>query len=124
MTLAEIVDTPATLAHFKKFVAEHGTAEQKKAVKHLTKWRAFSQKAYPAIEVESDYPTIDYEAADATDKVMVLEKQSQYIAEAFAAWWQIDETSVIQVFDRGGEYAAGTSCIRTDSAKAEGSCLG
>jgi formylglycine-generating enzyme required for sulfatase activity len=123
MRLAEIVETPGTLGQFKKFVAEHGTVEQKQAVKHLTKWRGYSRKVYPAIEVASDYPTVDYEAVGASDAVIALEKQSQYIAEAFAAWWQTDELSVIQVFDRGGKYTAGTSCIRTDSAKADGSCL-
>ncbi|MFF9085373.1 hypothetical protein ACF1BE_02905 [Streptomyces sp. NPDC014991] len=123
LPLAEIVGTPGTLAQFQKFVAEHGTTAQKTAVRHLTRWRGYERKAYPAIEVASDHPTIDYEAADAPDKVLALEKQSQYIAGAFAAWWQIDETSVIQVFDRGGRYAAGTSCIRADSAEKEGSCL-
>ncbi|NEA51013.1 hypothetical protein [Streptomyces sp. SID10815] len=123
MSLSEIVDTPGTITRFKEFVTEYGTTEQKQAVKQLKKWRGFSQKAYPAIEVTSDYPTVDYEADGATDEVMALEKESQYIAEAFAAWWQIDEPSVIQVFDRGGQYTAGTSCIRTDSAEKEGSCL-
>ncbi|MEU6775208.1 hypothetical protein [Streptomyces sp. NPDC046759] len=52
-----------------------------------------------------------------------MEEQSQYIAEAFASWGQADEPSVIQVFDRGGKYTAGTSCIRTDSVKVHGSCL-
>ncbi|MFI9255432.1 hypothetical protein [Streptomyces sp. NPDC053069] len=78
---------------------------------------------YPAIEVASDYPTVDYEADDAVDKTQDLEQQSQYIAEAFASWWQADEPSVIQVFDRGGKYTAGTSCIRADSVRAHGSCL-
>ncbi|WP_225823825.1 hypothetical protein [Streptomyces naphthomycinicus] len=123
MSLAEIVGTPGSLAQFKKFVAEHGTTEQKKAVEHLKKWRGYSRKVYPAIEVASDYPTVDYEADDAVDRTLVLEEQSQYIAEAFASWWQADEPSVIQVFDRGGKYTAGTSCIRTDSVKVHGSCL-
>ncbi|MDX3588443.1 hypothetical protein [Streptomyces europaeiscabiei] len=105
------------------FVAEHGTLKQQQAVKHLKKWRGYSRKIYPAIEVTSDFPTVAYEADGATNDVLALEKQSQYIAEAFAAWWQIDEPSVIQVFDRGGKYTAGTSCIRTDSAMANGSCL-
>ncbi|MFJ4517470.1 hypothetical protein [Streptomyces sp. NPDC088816] len=123
MTLAEIADTPGTMAQFKKFVAEHGTAEQKKAVKHLTKWLGYSRKAYPAIEVASDYPVINYEAEGATDEVIALEKETQYVAEAFAAWWQIDEPSVITVMDRGGEYSAGVSCIRADSSEADGSCM-
>ncbi len=123
LSLDEIANTPGTFEQFRRFVAEHGTAHEKKAVRHLEKWRGFSRKAYPAIEVASDYPTVDYEADGATDEVMALEKESQYIAEAFAAWWRIDEPSVIQVFDRGGRYTAGTSCIRTDSVDKEGSCL-
>ncbi|MEU2624298.1 hypothetical protein ABZ642_40360 [Streptomyces sp. NPDC007157] len=71
----------------------------------------------------SNYPTVDYEADGATDEAMALEKESQYIAEAFAAWWQVDEPSVIQVFDRGGKYTAGSSCIRPDTVRKEGSCL-
>ncbi|MEW2515828.1 hypothetical protein [Streptomyces sp. NPDC046870] len=123
LSLDEIVNTPGTFQQFQHFVAEHGTAHEKKAVEHLEKWRGFSRKAYPAIEVASDYPTVDYEADGATDEVMALEKESQYVAEAFAAWWRIDEPSVIQVFDRGGRYTAGTACIRADSAEKEGSCL-
>ncbi|WP_445527472.1 hypothetical protein [Streptomyces cyslabdanicus] len=129
MTLAEIADTPGTFEQFRKFVAKHGTARQKKAVKHLKGWRGYERKLFrPALEVSSDYPTIDYEAIDdgdvvELDKMMDLEKQSQYIAEAFAAWWEIDETATLQVLDRGGEYAAGTACIRPDSAEKEGSCL-
>jgi formylglycine-generating enzyme required for sulfatase activity len=123
MALSEIVETSGTLEQFRKFVAEHGTVEQKQAVKHLKKWRGYSRKVYPAIEVASDYPTVDCEADGATEKVLALERQSPYIAEAFAAWWQIDEPSVIQVFGCGGEYTAGTSRIRTDSAKANGSCF-
>ncbi|MGW2708939.1 hypothetical protein ACWC4J_08090 [Streptomyces sp. NPDC001356] len=123
LSLDEIANTPGTFEQFRRFVAEHGTAHEKKAVRHLEKWRGFSRKAYPAIEVASDYPTVDYEADGATDEVMALEKESQYIAEAFAAWWRIDEPSVIQVFDRGRRYTAGTSCIRTDSVDKEGSCL-
>ncbi|MGI5518838.1 hypothetical protein [Streptomyces sp. CA-106131] len=123
MSLAEIVTTPGTLQQFKKFVVEYGNADQKQAVQHLTKWRGTGRKAYPAIEADSDYPTVDYEAAGATDETLALEEQPEYIAEAFAAWWQMDETSVIQVFDRGGTYTAGTSCIRPDSVEAHGSCL-
>jgi hypothetical protein len=123
MSLAEIVTTPGTLQQFKTFVAEYGNADQKQAIQHLTKWRGYGRKAYPAIEVDSDYPTVDYEAAGATDETLALEEQSQYIAEAFAAWWRTDETSVIQVFDRGGTYTAGTSCIRPDSVDVHGSCL-
>ncbi|MFJ4517466.1 hypothetical protein [Streptomyces sp. NPDC088816] len=129
MTLAEIADTPGTFQQFKEFVAKHGTARQKKAVKHLKGWRGYERKLFrPALEVSSDYPTIDYEAIDdgdvvELDKMMDLEKQSQYAAEAFAAWWEIEETATLQVFDRGGEYAAGTACIRPDSVEKEGSCL-
>lgn len=68
------------------FVAEHGTLKQQQAVKHLKKWRGYSRKIYPAIEVTSDFPTVAYEADGATNDVLALEKQSQYIAEAFAAW--------------------------------------
>jgi hypothetical protein len=76
----------------------------------------------------SDYPTIGYEAMDGGDavemeKLLDLEKQSQYIAEAFAAWWKIDEKATLQVYDRGGEYTAGTACIRPDTVENEGSCL-
>ncbi|MFF9123070.1 hypothetical protein ACF09J_07195 [Streptomyces sp. NPDC014889] len=129
MTLAEIADTPGTFEQFKEFVAKHGTARQKKAVKHLKGWRGYKRKwVHPALEARSDYPTVDYEAIDDGDvveleKMMDLEKQSQYIAEAFAAWWEIDETATLQVFDRGGEYTAGTSCIRPDTVKKNGSCL-
>jgi formylglycine-generating enzyme required for sulfatase activity len=128
MTLAEIADTPGTFEQFKEFVAKYGTAEQKKAVKHLKGWRGYKRKlVHPALEASSDYPTINYEAIDNGDsveeyKLLGLEKQSQYIAEAFAAWWKIDETAVLQVYDRGGEYAAGTSCIRPDTVKKEGAC--
>jgi hypothetical protein len=123
MTLAEIADTPGTLGQFKKFVAKYGTADQQKAVKHLTGWRGVSNGAYPSIDATSDFPTVDYEADGASMVTEDLEVRTQYIAEAFAEWWQIDEASVIKVIDRGGKYAAGVSCIRTDSSKAHGSCL-
>ncbi|MFF3934379.1 hypothetical protein [Streptomyces hirsutus] len=129
MTLAAIANTPGTFEQFKEFVAKHGTAKQKKAVKHLNGWRGYERKLfYPVLEASSDYPTIDYEAIDGgdmaeLDKMMDLEKQSQYIAEAFAAWWKIDEEATLQVYDRGGEHTAGTACIRPDSVKHEGSCL-
>ncbi|MGQ4444603.1 hypothetical protein ACN6LI_002708 [Streptomyces violaceoruber] len=55
--------------------------------------------------------------------MMGLEMQSQHLAEALAARWDIDETAVFQVYDRTGEYAAGTSCIRPDSVENEGSCI-
>lgn len=54
---------------------------------------------------------------------MDLEKQTRYIAEAFAAWWEINETATLQVFDRGGEYAAGSPCIRPDTVEKDGSCF-
>ncbi|MFE4959287.1 hypothetical protein ACFRCW_36130 [Streptomyces sp. NPDC056653] len=129
LSLAEIADTPGTFEQFKEFVAKYGTAEQKKAVKHLKGWRGYKRKlARPALEARSDYPTVDYEAIDGGDlaeqnKMLDLEKQGQYVAEAFAAWWKIDETAVLQVYDRGGEYAAGTACIRPDTVEKEGSCL-
>ncbi|MET8511985.1 hypothetical protein [Streptomyces sp. NPDC005077] len=129
LSLAEIADTPATFEQFKEFVAKHGTAKQKKAVMHLKGWRGYERKlAYPALEASSDYPTVDYEAIDGGDlkeqnKMLDLEKQGQYIAEAFAAWWAVDETAVLQIYDRSGEYAAGTSCIRPDTVKVEGSCI-
>lgn len=129
MTLAVIANTPGTFEQFKEFVAKHGTAKQKKAVKHLDGWRGYERKLfYPVLEASSDYPTINYEAIDGgdtaeLDKMMDLEKQSQYIAEAFAAWWNIDEEATLQVYDRGGEHTAGTACIRPDSVKHEGSCL-
>jgi hypothetical protein len=129
LSLAEIADTPGTFEQFKGFVAKHGTAKQKKAVQHLKGWRGYERKlAYPALEASSDYPTVDYEAIDSgdlaeQDKMLNLEKQSQYIAEALAAWWEIDETAVLQVYDRSGEYAAGTSCIRPDTVENEGSCI-
>ncbi|MFI8952582.1 hypothetical protein ACIGO6_39685 [Streptomyces sp. NPDC053750] len=129
LSLAEIADTPGTFDQFKAFVAKHGTAEQKKAVQHLKGWRGYERKlAYPALEASSDYPTVDYEAIDGgdqaeVDKMMGLETQSQHLAEALAAWWDIDETAVLQVYDRTGEYAAGTACIRPDSVSQEGSCL-
>ncbi|WP_406415409.1 hypothetical protein OH809_42885 [Streptomyces sp. NBC_00873] len=129
LSLGEIADTPGTFREFKEFVAKHGTAEQKTAVKHLKGWRGYERKlAYPALEAGSDYPTINYEAIEdgdqvEQDKMLDLEKQGQYIAEAFAAWWEIDETAVLQVYDRSGEYAAGTSCIRPDTVEKEGSCL-
>ncbi|WP_328452940.1 hypothetical protein OG780_28690 [Streptomyces sp. NBC_00386] len=123
LSLGEIADTPDTLAQFKEFVAEYGTAEQKTAVAHLKKWRGYSRKAYPGIEAESDFPTVDYESDGATDEAWALEEQSQYIAAAFAAWWKIDEPSVIAVYDRGGKYTAGLSCIRTDSFEVHGSCV-
>jgi formylglycine-generating enzyme required for sulfatase activity len=129
LSLAEIADTPGTFEQFEEFVAKHGTAEQKKAVKHLKGWRGYERKlAYPALEASSDYPTVDYEAIDGgdeaeLDKMLDLEEQSQYIAEALAAWWEIDETAVFQVYDRSGEDAAGTACIRPDSVENEGSCI-
>jgi len=123
MSLAEIVKTPGTLARFKTFVAAHGTTQQKQAVKHLKTWRGYTRAVYPAIEVESDFPTVNYEADGAVDKMLALEEQSEHIAAAFAAWWRIDEPSVVQIFDRGGEYPAGTSCIRVDSFEVHGSCL-
>jgi hypothetical protein len=129
LSLAEIADTPGTFEQFKEFVARRGTAKQKKAVKHLKGWRGYERKlVYPALEASSDYPTVDYEAIDGGDvveleKMMGLEKQSQYIAEAFAAWWKVDEKAVLQVFDRSGEYTAGTACLRPDTVKNEGSCL-
>ncbi|MEU6181180.1 hypothetical protein [Streptomyces coeruleorubidus] len=129
LSLAEIADTPGTFEQFKEFVAKHGTAKQKTAVKHLKGWRGYERKlVYPALEASSDYPTVDYEAIDGgdeaeLDKMMGLETQSQHMAEALAAWWDIDETAVFQVYDRSGEYAAGTACIRPDTVKEEGSCL-
>ncbi|WP_406431573.1 hypothetical protein [Streptomyces sp. NBC_01589] len=129
LSLAEIADTPGTFEQFKEFVAKHGTAEQKKAVKHLKGWRGYKRKLVrPALEASSDYPTIDYEAIDGGDQaeeyeMLDLEKQGQYIAGAFAAWWEIDETAVLQVYDRGGEYAASTACIRPDTVKKEGACF-
>ncbi|MES4892809.1 hypothetical protein [Streptomyces sp. NPDC096012] len=123
MTLAEIADTPGTFGQFKKFVAKYGTADQQKAVKHLTGWRGVSDGAYPSIDATSDFPTVDYEADGASTVTEDLEVRTQYIAEAFAEWWQIDEISVLKVIDRGGKYAAGVSCIRTDSSEAHGSCL-
>ncbi|MEV7517370.1 hypothetical protein AB0O03_20465 [Streptomyces diastaticus] len=129
LSLEEIADTPGTFDQFTTFVAKHGTAEQKKAVQHLKGWRGYERKlAYPALEASSDYPTIDYEAIDGgdeaeLDKMMGLETQSQHLAEALAAWWDIDETAVFQVYDRTGEYAAGTACIRPDSVENEGSCI-
>ncbi|WP_143660606.1 hypothetical protein [Streptomyces sp. JHA26] len=128
LSLAEIAGTPGTFDQFEEFVAQHGTAEQKKAVQPLKGWRAYERKWFrPALEVDSDYPTIDYEAIDGGDmeemeKLMGLEKQSQYIAEAFAAWWEIDETATLQVYDRGGEYMAGSSCISPNAVENEGSC--
>ncbi|WP_406357427.1 hypothetical protein OHB56_33520 [Streptomyces sp. NBC_01635] len=44
MTLAEIANTPGTFEQFKEFVAKHGTAKQKKAVKHLKGWRGYKRK--------------------------------------------------------------------------------
>ncbi|MEF9907253.1 hypothetical protein [Streptomyces sp. P9-A2] len=129
LSLAEIADTPGTFEQFKEFVAEHGTAKQKKAVKHLKGWRGYKRKlVYPVLEASSDYPTIDYEAIDDGDwveegKMMDLEKQTRYIAEAFAAWWEINETATLQVFDRGGEHAAGSPCIRPDTVEEDGSCF-
>jgi formylglycine-generating enzyme required for sulfatase activity len=129
LSLAEVADTPGTFEQFKEFVAKHGTAKQKKAVKHLKGWRGYERKlVYPALEASSDYPTVDYEAIDSGDvveleKMMGLEKQSQHIAEAFEAWWKVDEKAVLQVFDRSGEYTAGTACLRPDTVKNEGSCL-
>ncbi|MFH8975059.1 hypothetical protein [Streptomyces sp. NPDC017890] len=129
LSLAEIADTPGTFEQFKEFVTEHGTTEQKNAVRHLKGWRGYERKlAYPALEAGSDHPTVDYEAIDSgdpaeRDKMLGLEKQSQYVAEALAAWWEIDETAVLQVYDRSGEYAAGTSCIRPDTVEKEGSCI-
>ncbi|MFJ4950775.1 hypothetical protein [Streptomyces sp. NPDC088760] len=129
MSLEEIAGTPSTFRQFKAFVAEYGTQDQKRAVKHLKGWRGYKRKAaYPALEATSDYPTVDYEAIDGgdaveQDKMLNLEKQGQYIAEAFAAWWKTDEKSVLQVYDRSGIYAASTACIRTDSAEKEGSCF-
>ncbi|MFI9810241.1 hypothetical protein ACIHEJ_39180 [Streptomyces sp. NPDC052301] len=95
---------------------------------HLTGWRGYERKVFcPALEASSDYPTVDYGAVDDGGlkeeyKRLGLEKQSQYIAEAFAAWWKRDETATIQVYDRRGEYAAGTSCIQPDTVKHEGAC--
>ncbi|WP_145766209.1 hypothetical protein [Streptomyces brevispora] len=129
LSLAEIADTPGTFEQFKEFVSKHGTTQQKKAVQHLKGWRGYERKlAYPALEASSDYPTVDYEAIDGGDaveleKMLDLEEQSHHIAEALAAWWEIDETAVFQVYDRSGEHAAGTSCIRPDSVENEGSCI-
>ncbi|MGC9497693.1 hypothetical protein [Streptomyces sp. WG7] len=129
LSLAEIADTPGTFEQFKEYVTEHGTTEQKNAVRHLKGWRGYERKlAYPALEAASDHPTVDYEAIDSGDvaerkKMTALEKQSQYVAEALAGWWEIDETAVLQVYDRSGEYAAGTSCIRPDTVEKEGSCI-
>ncbi|WP_406341360.1 hypothetical protein [Streptomyces sp. NBC_01578] len=128
LSLAEIANTSSTFDQFKAFTAKHGTAEQKKAVKHLKGWRSYVRKAYPVMEVNSDYPTLNYDALDNGDpkelqKSQNLEKQSQVIAEAFAAWWQIDEKSTLQVYNRGGMDIVGTACIRPDSVKHEGTCL-
>ena len=129
LSLAEIADNPGTFEQFKNFVAEHGSVEQKKAVQHLKGWRGYKRKlVYPALEASSDYSTVDYEAIDGGEetelgKMMDLETQSQYMAEALAAWWKVDETAVFQVYDRSGENAVGTACIRTDSVENEGSCI-
>lgn len=128
MSLAKIVNTPGTLTQFKEFVAKYGTADQKDAVKHLKKWRGYERKlVHPAIEVDSDYPTVNYETIDNGDQVQEmleqsLELEADYIGQAFASWWAADETAVIQVYDRGGKYTAGTSCIRSDAVEKNGSC--
>ncbi|WP_148016608.1 hypothetical protein [Streptomyces sp. OR43] len=128
LSLAEIVDNPGTFERFKEFVAKHGSDEQRKAVRHLKGWRGYERKAYPVLEASSDYATVNYEAIDGgdeaeSDKMMGLEAQSQHMAEAFDAWWEVDEVSVLQVYDRSGENAVGTACIRPDSVESEGSCI-
>lgn len=128
LSLAEIATTPGTFADFKAHVAKYGTDEQQEAVQHLQGWRSYERKWFrPALEASSDYPTIDYEAIDGGDMkelgdLMHLEKQAQHIAEAFAAWWEVDEVAVLQVYDRGGVHTAGTACIQVGTVSREGAC--
>ncbi|WP_143204005.1 hypothetical protein [Streptomyces kebangsaanensis] len=131
MTLAEIAGTPGTFKQFKKFVAENGTARQKEVVSHLKGWQGFRRgvgTGFPILEVKSDYPVIDMDAIDAGDEAelylwMHLMVESQHAAEAFAAWWEADESDPrLQVFDREGEASYDSTCIDPHSVKNSGSC--
>jgi hypothetical protein len=131
MSLAEIAEAPGTFRQFKKFVAENGTADQKEVVGHLKGWQGFRRgvgTGFPIIEVKSDYPVIDMDAMDAGDTEefdlwMHLMIQSHHAAEAFAAWWEADESNPrLQVFDREGEAAYDSACISLRSVENSGSC--
>lgn len=127
-SLREIASDPTSMDDFKKFVAKFGTPAQKREVRHLKRWRGAVQKVRLALEVTSDYPTVDYEAIDRGDeqeleRMNALEAKSFVLAEAVDLWWDNrGEKTVLQVFDRGGEMVAGTACITATSIEDNGSC--
>lgn len=116
------------MAAFKAFVAEFGTPSQKREVRHLKQWRGVKQKLRLALEATSDYPTVNYEAIDDGDdqeleRMLALDAKVFVLAEAVDLWWDNGEEQVVlQVFDRGGEMAAGTACITASSIENEGAC--
>ncbi|MEV5186175.1 hypothetical protein [Streptomyces werraensis] len=131
MSLAEIAGTPGTFKQFKNFVEGNGTAKQKEVVSHLKGWKGFRRGVgteFPILEVKSDYPVIDIDAVDAGDHMelelwMLLRVETQHAAEAFAAWWEADESNPrLQVFDRKGADIYDSTCIDPHSVENDGSC--
>ncbi|WP_371100705.1 hypothetical protein [Streptomyces sp. PU_AKi4] len=131
MSLAEIAETPGTFKQFKNFVKDNGTAKQKEVVSHLKGWKGFRRgvgTGFPILEVKSDYPVIDIDAVDAGDDMelelwMQLRVETQHAAEAFAAWWEADESNPrLQVFDRKSADIYDSTCIDPHSVKNDGAC--
>ncbi|CAL9668291.1 hypothetical protein SUDANB15_07313 [Streptomyces sp. enrichment culture] len=131
MSLAEIAETPGTFKQFKNFVKDNGTAKQKEVVSHLKGWKGFRRgvgTGFPILEVKSDYPVIDIDAVDAGDDMelelwMQLRVETQHAAEAFAAWWEADESNPrLQVFDRKNADIYDSTCIDPHSVKNDGAC--
>lgn len=126
-SLREVASDPTSMEDFKKFIAKFGTPVQKREVRHLKQWRGVKQKVYLALEVTSDYPTVDNQAIDAGDddeleRSLALNAKTFVLAEAVDLWWDNrGEKTVLQVSDRAGE-PVGTSCITATSIEDNGSC--